>query len=118
MPPRPPSRDPVDVTPEETLRRHTAAEVQLVDVREDHEVRAGRIPGARHIGLQQLAAEADSLEAGRPIIFYCRVGARSAMAAEAFRRAGHDAWSMAGGLQAWVDRALPLEPHDGVVADH
>jgi rhodanese-related sulfurtransferase len=40
------------------------------------------------------------------------------MAAQAFRRAGYDAWSMAGGIQAWHDAGLPLEPDDGVVAEH
>ncbi len=41
-----------------------------------------------------------------------------ALAAEAFRRAGYDAWSMAGGLEAWADEGLQLEPHDGTVAAH
>jgi rhodanese-related sulfurtransferase len=40
------------------------------------------------------------------------------MAADAFRRAGYDARSMDGGLAAWVERGLPLEPDDGHVADH
>jgi rhodanese-related sulfurtransferase len=40
------------------------------------------------------------------------------MAANAFRRAGYDAYSLDGGLEAWVERGLPLEPGDGQVADH
>ena len=51
-------------------------------------------------------------------MFYCRLGARSGMAANAFRRAGYDAYSMDGGITAWQERGLPLEPHDGAVADH
>ena len=38
------------------------------------------------------------------------------MAAQAFRRADFDAWSMAGGLLAWSGAGLPLTPDDGVVA--
>jgi rhodanese-related sulfurtransferase len=52
------------------------------------------------------------------VVFYCRVGARSGMAANAFRRAGYDAYSMDGGITAWNEQGLPLEPADGSVADH
>jgi rhodanese-related sulfurtransferase len=98
--------------------RHARGEIQLVDVREDYEHDAGRIAGARHLELGRLAAEADTIERDRPVVFYCRVGARSAMAASAFRRAGWEAYSMAGGLEAWDRAELPLEPEDGHVADH
>lgn len=118
MPEDPTRRAGVDVSPEETLRRHRIGEIQLVDVREDHEVQAGRIAGARHIALDQLPLEAESLDPQRPVVFYCRVGARSGMAANAFRHAGFDAWSMTGGLLAYAARSLPLEPDDGVVAAH
>ena len=40
------------------------------------------------------------------------------MAANAFRRAGFDAYSMDGGLEAWDASGLPLDPVDGQVADH
>jgi rhodanese-related sulfurtransferase len=52
------------------------------------------------------------------VVFYCRVGARSAMAADAFRNAGFDAHTLAGGLLAWVDAGLPLGPEGGHVAAH
>jgi len=112
------SPGPVDVTPAEVRARHARGEIQLVDVREDYEHAAGRIAGARHLELGRLAAEADTIERDRPVVFYCRVGARSAMAASAFRRAGWEAYSMAGGLEAWDRAELPLEPEDGHVADH
>ena len=52
------------------------------------------------------------------MIFYCRVGSRSAMAAQAFRAAGYDAYNMTGGLAAWVATGLEIEPEGGTVADH
>ena len=52
------------------------------------------------------------------MVFYCRVGGRSAMAANAFRRAGYDAYTMTGGLVEWDAQGLPLEPDGGHVADH
>ena len=100
---------------EEALRTDGA---QVVDVREPYEWEAGRVPGARHIELERLGSSADTIDSARPVIFQCRAGIRSAMAAQAFRRAGYDAWSMAGGLEAWAAAGLPLEPRDGHVAPH
>ena len=90
--------------------------VQLVDVREQYEWDAGRIAGARHIALERLTSEAGSLDRERPVLFYCHVGSRSTMAAQAFRSAGYDARSLDGGLREWARRGLPLEPEDGTVA--
>ena len=65
-----------------------------------------------------MAAQADTIGRDRPVVFYCRVGSRSSMAAGAFRRAGYDAYSMDGGLAAWDEQGLPLELDDGRVAAH
>ena len=92
--------------------------VQLVDVRETYEHDAGRIEGARHIELERLAAQAETIDRDAPVLFYCRLGVRSAMAAQAFRRAGYQAFTMTGGLTDWHTKGLPLEPEDGTVADH
>jgi hydroxyacylglutathione hydrolase/adenylyltransferase/sulfurtransferase len=108
----------IDVEPEHVAGALRDGDVQLVDVREDHEWEAGRIAGARHVELGRIAAEAGSLDPGRPVVFYCRVGGRSTMAADAFRRAGFEAYSLAGGLLAWDERGLPLEPDGGHVVDH
>jgi len=108
----------VDVDPDRAGELIDAGEVELVDVREPYEWDAGRIAGARHIAVQQLAAEAASLDRERPILFYCRTGSRSAMAAEAFRRAGYDAYNLDGGLIEWTRRGHPLEPEGGTIADH
>ena len=111
--------DDVDIAPEEVQRVLDAGEdVQLVDVREPYEHEAGRIAGARHVELERLASQAPSIDRDRPVIFYCRLGARSGMAANAFRRAGYDARSMDGGLERWHAEGRPLSPEDGHVAPH
>lgn len=92
--------------------------IVLIDVREPHEWEAGRIPGAEHVPLGELLAQAGEQDRDRTIVFQCLVGGRSAMAAEAFRQAGFDAWSLAGGIRAWDATGRPLTPDDGVVADH
>ncbi|HEY7962116.1 MAG TPA: rhodanese-like domain-containing protein [Solirubrobacteraceae bacterium] len=91
---------------------------QLVDVRETYERDAGHIAGSRHIELVRLSEEAASLDRERPVVFYCRVGSRSDMAAQAFRASGFQAHSLRGGLVRWVAEGRPLTPEDGRVADH
>jgi rhodanese-related sulfurtransferase len=104
----------LDLAPQQVAELHRQGSVELVDVREPYEWEAGRVAGARHVELGRL----DSLEPERPVVFYCRVGARSTLAARAFRRAGYEAYSMVGGLEAWHAGGLPLEPADGEVAEH
>jgi rhodanese-related sulfurtransferase len=91
---------------------------QVIDVREAYEREAGHIAGTRHIELNHLTAQAATVDRERPVIFYCRVGGRSTMAAQAFRASGFQAYSMDGGLRRWADEGRPLEPEGGSVADH
>jgi rhodanese-related sulfurtransferase len=106
-----------DRTPQQVAELLERGEIQLVDVRESYEHEAGRIAGDRLIPLTALAAEAETINRGAPVVFYCRTGSRSAMATEAFRGAGFDAHNMAGGLVEWEQTGLPLEPADGYVAE-
>lgn len=92
--------------------------LQLIDVREPYEREAGRIAESRHIELTTLPSEAATLDAERPVVFYCRAGTRSMMAAQALRASGLEAYSMDGGLLRWAAEQRPLEPSDGHVAEH
>ena len=106
----------MDIEPGQVAELARAGKLQLIDVREDYEWAEGRIPGARHLELGQVAAQADTLDRETPVVFYCRVGGRSAMAASAFERAGYEAYTMTGGLLAWEAQGLPLDPEGGHVA--
>lgn len=92
------------------LRAHP--DLLLVDVREPYEQRLGQAPrlAAPHVRHQAIALsqllqavpEWLALPAATPVVFFCRSGNRSAQAADALRRLGHDrAWSLAGGLALW-----------------
>ena len=107
-----------ELQPEQVQERLARDEIYLVDVREQYEWDAGRIAGARHIELERLAGRAGELPRDRPLVFQCRLGARSAMATQAFRAAGWDAYNLNGGITEWVRRGLPIEPEDGEVAHH
>jgi rhodanese-related sulfurtransferase len=93
-------------------------DTRLVDVREPYEWDAGRLAGSEHIELLQLSERAAELRGDAPVVFYCRTGSRSLMAAQALRAAGMEAYSMRGGLVVWVEEDRPLEPEDGHVAPH
>jgi rhodanese-related sulfurtransferase len=113
------STPPTDIDPAE-LVEWLAREggLQVVDVREPYEREAGFIAGSLHIPLTELSARASEIERERPVVFYCRVGARSEMAAQAFRAGGAQALSMRGGLLRWAAENRPLSPVGGIVADH
>ncbi len=88
---------------------------QVIDVRTAHEHAAGHIPGTRLIELSELPMQAGTIDRDRPVVLYCRSGARSAMATEALLQAGYDAHNMAGGMLDWHAAGLALEPADGTV---
>ncbi|HEX6390349.1 MAG TPA: rhodanese-like domain-containing protein [Solirubrobacteraceae bacterium] len=113
-----PSGDGLEISPADTATALADGAALVIDVREPYEREAGHIDGTRHIELERLASQSDSIPKDTPVIFYCRVGARSAMAAQAFQAAGFQARSMAGGITAWDAEGRPLVPEDGVVADH
>jgi rhodanese-related sulfurtransferase len=80
-------------------RRLVQAGARLVDVRTPQEFASGHIAGAVNIPVQDLGrrmAELDGKE--RPIVLYCRSGARSSAAARMLKSAGyaqvHDLGSM------------------------
>ncbi len=106
-----------DRTPHEVAELLAENAVELIDVRQPFEHDAGRIAGGRLIELGQLVSEAQSLARERPIVFYCRSGGRSAMATEAFLASGFTAYNLRGGLLAWRDAGLPLQPEHGYVAE-
>lgn len=108
---------PIEIEPRAAAEL-AAAGATVIDVREGYERDAGHIGGSTHIELARIAASAAEIDRERPVVFYCRVGARSLMAASAFRASGYEAYSLAGGLLAWNAEGLPLVPDGGYVADH
>jgi rhodanese-related sulfurtransferase len=90
---------------------------QVIDVRTDHEWDVGRIAGATHLPLDELAQRAGEIDKERPVVLYCRGGNRSTMAAAALGEAGYDASKLSEGIVGWVEAGLPVEPDDGYVAE-
>ncbi len=90
----------------------TAAQVQLIDVRENEEFCGplGHIRGAKLIPLGELGARLAELDRDRPIVTVCRSGARSAQATVLLQKAGFDrVANLAGGMLHWRGNGHAVE---------
>jgi rhodanese-related sulfurtransferase len=102
----------------EEARKSIEDGAQLLDVRAEHEWEAGRIPGATHIPLDELAGRVSELDRDRPVVVYCRGGNRSTMATAALAEAGYEAAKLSEGVVGWSEEGLPLDPEgEGYVAE-
>jgi len=74
----------------------------IVDVREDEEVAAGMIAGARHIPLGELPERHGEIPRTGDIILVCRSGARSSRALGYLASLGYEGLkNMSGGMLEW-----------------
>lgn len=102
----------MEITPEQLKSRlETDPPVALVDCREPMEWEFGHIDGAMHIPMRQTPARLGDLPNNRTIVVYCHHGIRSLSVVAYLRESGFDdAWSLAGGIDAWatdIDAAIP-----------
>jgi rhodanese-related sulfurtransferase len=93
-------------------RRARGEPFVLVDVREESEFAAGRIPEAVHLGkgVIERDIEARVPDPHTPLVLYCGGGFRSALAADALQQMGYtNVVSMDGGWRAWTEKGLPVD---------
>ncbi len=88
-------------------RRRVERGAVLLDVRQDAELGAGRIPGAVHLELGDIIA-GHTPEAHEAVVF-CGHGERSATAASLLEQRGITAINLVGGVGAWEAAGLPVE---------
>gem|GEM_PF-364870 len=85
-------------------------EITLIDVREPNEYAAVHIKGATLVPLSTFDPHLLPEAGGKPIVFHCGIGGRSAKAVAACQAAGLSIDShMKGGIQAWIAAGLPVE---------
>jgi rhodanese-related sulfurtransferase len=85
--------------------------LHLIDVREPHEYRICRIPGARLIPLGELPKRLAEIDRSTPIVAMCRMSGRSAKAANILREVGYaSVLNMTGGILSWSDQVAPPSP--------
>ena len=88
-----------------------AADVQILDVREQSEWDEGHIPGSAFMPWHDIDGLPDGLDPSRPIAVVCGSGQRSAVAASLVQRHGasHVIHVIEGGVPAWGRLGHPLE---------
>lgn len=107
-------RGQIEETDIETLKRRMDAgeSLTVVDVREDLEFAAKRIPGSIHIGKGVIERDIETKipNKDQEILLVCGGGFRSALAADAIAQMGYTrAVSVDGGVRAWSEASYPLE---------
>ena len=93
-----------EITPTQyTARREQGGDPLFIDTRNDMEASIVTLPDTDALIPHENILLAD-LPKDRDIVFYCRTGGRSAMAAYALAQQGHEAatlFNLAGGIHAW-----------------
>lgn len=86
----------------------TEKSLLIIDVREPNEFTAGNVPGAVNVvrGLLEFRILRHAKNTDRPILIYCRSGARGSFAGKALKQMGYtNVQNMAGGYLAWAKAA-------------
>ena len=84
----------------------------VLDVREHHEYASGHLPNARHIPSGKVSERMDEIEKlkGKPLLVYCRSGARSSSVCVLLSKKGFGkVYNLKGGILSWEGAKLPVE---------
>ncbi len=91
------------ITTEELKQKlENGEKLEIVDVREDEEVAAGKIPQAKHIAMGTIPENLDKFDKEKEYIFFCRSGGRSTNVCHFMRDQGFKVRNMTGGMLEWT----------------
>jgi sulfur-carrier protein adenylyltransferase/sulfurtransferase len=102
-----------EITATELKQRLDGGEdIQIIDVREAHEVSVAKLPNAVHIPLGQVVNRMSEIDPNRETVVHCKMGGRSAKAIEALKRSGFSGnlLNLKGGITAWSNEVDPSVP--------
>ncbi|MGH9967865.1 MAG: rhodanese-like domain-containing protein [Pyrinomonadaceae bacterium] len=112
----------MNATPQQQMPEITATElkqrldngedIQIIDVREAHEVAIAKLPTSIHIPLDQVLNRMSEIDPNRETVVHCKMGGRSAKAIEALKRSGFSGnlLNLRGGITAWSNEVDPSVP--------
>ena len=102
-----------ECTIQDVVRRQALGDsFVLIDVREESEFAAARIPGAKHIGKGVIERDIEEIipDPATPLVLYCGGGYRSALAAHNLQLMGYtNVISMDGGFRGWKESGLEID---------
>jgi molybdopterin/thiamine biosynthesis adenylyltransferase/rhodanese-related sulfurtransferase len=85
--------------------------LRIIDVREPNEYQINRIPGSDLIPLGEVPRRYAELDPQEETVVLCKMGARSAKAADFLRSVGFKrVLNLRGGILEWVDKVDPSQP--------
>jgi NADPH-dependent 2,4-dienoyl-CoA reductase/sulfur reductase-like enzyme/peroxiredoxin family protein/rhodanese-related sulfurtransferase/TusA-related sulfurtransferase len=86
---------------------------RVLDVRTEEEVRAGKVPGAVHIPVDELRKRMDELPKDKEILAYCKVGLRGYLACRILKQNGFKCRNLTGGYLTFeAQRGLIQKQND------
>jgi sulfur-carrier protein adenylyltransferase/sulfurtransferase len=85
--------------------------LKIIDVREPNEWQINRIAGAQLIPLGEIPRRYAELDPDEEIVVQCKIGGRSAKAADFLRSVGFKrVLNLRGGILEWIDKVDPTQP--------
>ena len=100
-----------EITPVEAAAKLAKGEIDIVDVREPHELEIAKYPKVTAVPLGLLADQMANLPRDRDLVVACRTGVRSAKAVQQLQAAGFTrVWNLAGGIHRWIEDVDPSQP--------
>lgn len=96
------------ITAEELAGREIGTSIQLIDVRSATEFRAGHIPQAVNIPMDEIESRVMDLDERRAIVVVCQSGQRARIAAGLLAACREDVAVLEGGTNAWKRADLPV----------
>jgi adenylyltransferase/sulfurtransferase len=101
-----------EITAQELKQRLDKGDkLTLLDVREPNEFQINRIPGGQLIPLGEVPRRTAELDPDEEVVVYCKMGGRSAKAADYLRSVGFKrVLNLRGGVLDWVDKVDPSQP--------
>jgi sulfur-carrier protein adenylyltransferase/sulfurtransferase len=92
-------------------RLNRGDKLTLIDVREPNEYQINRIPGTTLIPLGDIPRRYAELNKDDEIVVHCKMGGRSAKAADFLRSVGFKrVLNLKGGILDWIDKVDPSQP--------
>jgi sulfur-carrier protein adenylyltransferase/sulfurtransferase len=85
--------------------------LKIIDVREPNEYQINRIAGSVLLPLGDVAQRYKELDPADEIVVHCKMGGRSAKAADFLRSVGFKkVLNLKGGILDWIDKVDPSQP--------
>lgn len=108
---KPEEEEPIEeITAVELKKRFDNNEdVQILDIREPHELAIGKLPGTKAIPFGQIVRRKSELDPSRDTIVICKLGQRSQLAIRALRDSGYTGklMNLRDGMNAWAEEIDP-----------